>query len=62
MKLSHIIIAAGLALVPALTSCSGSKSGDGEMKAFVDDLMGRMTLEEKLGQLNLPASDDIVTE
>lgn len=61
MKLSHIIIAAGLALVPALTSCSGGKSGDGEMKAFVDDLMGRMTLEEKLGQLNLPASDDIVT-
>ncbi|MCM1316834.1 MAG: beta-glucosidase BglX [Bacteroides sp.] len=31
------------------------------MNAFIDDLMGKMTLEEKLGQLNLPASDDIVT-
>lgn len=31
------------------------------MNAFIDELMGKMTLEEKLGQLNLPASDDIVT-
>ena len=33
-----------------------------EMRQFVDQLMGKMTLEEKLGQLNLvPASDEIVT-
>ena len=32
-----------------------------QMNAFVDDLMGKMTLEEKLGQLNLPASGDIIT-
>lgn len=31
------------------------------MDAFVNGLMGRMTLDEKLGQLNLPPSDDIVT-
>lgn len=31
------------------------------MDAFVNELLGKMTLEEKLGQLNLPASDDIVT-
>lgn len=28
---------------------------------FIDSLMAQMTLEEKLGQLNLPAADDIVT-
>ena len=28
---------------------------------FINELMAKMTLEEKLGQLNLPASDDIVT-
>lgn len=32
-----------------------------DMKTFVDDLMGKMTLEEKIGQLNLPVSGDIVT-
>ncbi|RYZ48647.1 MAG: hypothetical protein EOP49_18175, partial [Sphingobacteriales bacterium] len=30
-------------------------------KEFVADLLSRMTLEEKLGQLNLPTSDDFTT-
>ncbi|MCH5229194.1 MAG: beta-glucosidase BglX [Muribaculaceae bacterium] len=51
----------GLLLLSSLASCSQSKSGDGAMDAYVDKLMSQMTLEEKLGQLNLPASDDIVT-
>ncbi|MGF2413049.1 MAG: beta-glucosidase BglX, partial [Ferruginibacter sp.] len=34
---------------------------DTKMKTFVDALMKKMTLEEKLGQLNLPGSGDIVT-
>ncbi len=34
---------------------------DPNMDAFVSDLMSRMTLSEKLGQLNLPSSGDIVT-
>ena len=34
---------------------------DQKMKTFIDQLMDRMTLEEKLGQLNLPASGDIIT-
>ena len=50
----------GLALLLGLTSCSNNKS-DNEMDAFIDDLMGKMTLEEKLGQLNLPVTGDIVT-
>ena len=54
--------AAALALFGATACSSDSKgSGDAEMDAFVNDLLGKMTLEEKLGQLNLPASDDIVT-
>ena len=31
------------------------QSEDTKMDKFIDDLMGKMTLEEKLGQLNLPA-------
>lgn len=34
---------------------------DATMKLFIDGLMRKMTLEEKLGQLNLPGSGDIVT-
>lgn len=32
-----------------------------KMDRFIDDLMGKMTIEEKIGQLNLPGSGDIVT-
>ena len=46
------------ALVVALASCSGHKS---EMDKFIDDLMSKMTVEEKIGQLNLPVAGDIVT-
>jgi len=31
------------------------------MEQFVDDLMAKMTLDEKIGQLNLPVTGDIVT-
>ena len=34
---------------------------DAKMKTFIDALMKKMTLDEKLGQLNLPGSGDIVT-
>ena len=46
------------ALCMALASCSGGKS---EMDRFIDELMGKMTVEEKIGQLNLPVAGDIVT-
>ena len=45
----------------ALFSCSEKKSSDAEMNRFIDELMSRMTLEEKIGQLNLPVTGDIVT-
>jgi beta-glucosidase len=34
---------------------------DTKMKVFIDALMKKMTLDEKIGQLNLPGSGDIVT-
>jgi beta-glucosidase len=34
---------------------------DAKMHQFVNGLLSKMTLEEKLGQLNLPASSDFVT-
>jgi beta-glucosidase len=34
---------------------------DPQMDRFVDNLMSKMTLEEKLGQLNLPSAGDITT-
>lgn len=55
MKKKILIISA---LCAALASCSGPKS---EMDRFVDDLMGQMTVDEKIGQLNLPVAGDIVT-
>ncbi len=38
-----------------------AQTTDAKMKVFVDGLMKKMTLEEKIGQLNLPGSGDIVT-
>ena len=46
------------ALCMVLASCTCGKS---EMDKFVDDLMSKMTVEEKIGQLNLPVAGDIVT-
>ncbi|MFT3682204.1 MAG: beta-glucosidase BglX [Ferruginibacter sp.] len=38
-----------------------AKAADQKMKTFIDALMKKMTLDEKIGQLNLPGSGDIVT-
>ena len=32
-----------------------------KMNRFIDELMGKMTLQEKIGQLNLPVTGDIIT-
>jgi len=49
-------------LIGCLIACQMLQAQTTEMRQFVDQLMGKMTLEEKLGQLNLvPASDEIVT-
>jgi len=46
--------------VAAQTS-QDAKSDSYRMKNFIDALMKKMTLEEKLGQLNLPGAGDITT-
>jgi len=35
--------------------------GSDRMKTFIDALMKKMTLDEKIGQLNLPGAGDITT-
>ena len=49
-------------IVPMLfAGCQSADNEKREMDKFIDELMSRMTLEEKLGQLNLPVAGDIVT-
>jgi beta-glucosidase len=38
-----------------------AQTTDNSMNVFIDKLMQKMTLEEKIGQLNLPVSGEIVT-
>ena len=50
------------ALALLMTLHAGAQNAaDAKMKTFIDALMKKMTLEEKIGQLNLPGSGDIVT-
>lgn len=47
-------------LLLIVSACS-HRSQQSEMDRFIDDLMAQLTLEEKLGQLNLPVGGDITT-
>ena len=59
MKYSKLIaLACG---VLTLTSYTPPPSANGEMDAFIDDLMAKMTLTEKVGQLNLLAVPSFVS-
>ena len=44
-----------------LTPSAMRAQQDTKMKLFIDNLMSKMTLQEKIGQLNLPVTGDIVT-
>ena len=60
MKLFRKVLI-GLMVLISLQA-AGQSSDPAKMKSFIDVLMKKMTLEEKLGQLNLPAgAGDIVT-
>lgn len=50
-----LCVAAGCPAVPA------TQAEKARMDKYISELMSKMTLDEKLGQLNLPPSDDIVT-
>ena len=55
--LSCILILSNAALIAQ----NKSSFNDQKMKVYVDALMKKMTLDEEIGQLNLPASGDIIT-
>lgn len=52
-------------LLAVIFGCSGvfaqDTSGDAKMKSFIDDLMNKMTIEEKIGQLNLVTAGYSIT-
>ena len=45
----------------AASLMANALTDEAKMNKFVDDLMSKMTLQEKLGQLNLPVAGEIVT-
>lgn len=59
MNLSRYCITSAFMLCALLVFAQKGKPD--RMKVFVDNLMSKMTLTEKLGQLNLPVAGDITT-
>ena len=59
MKRCKIMLLAMVSLI-AYNSKAQVRSGtDARMNQFITNLMSKMTLDEKLGQLNLPGAGDI---
>ena len=56
MKKKKLLLAAA-----ALFLSAAVHAQDARMEAFIDNLMSKMTLREKIGQLNLPVTGEIVT-
>ena len=50
-----------LAMALACAFMSAQAVDQAKMNQFIDELMGKMTLQEKIGQLNLPVTGDIIT-
>ncbi len=61
MRIKYVSLIFCLFLI--LLGCSQKRENgkNQEMDRFISELMSQMTLEEKLGQLNLPAAGDITT-
>lgn len=57
-RITGALLALCLGTMCALAQPSADET---RMKQYIDDLMSKMTLHEKLGQLNLPVTGDIVT-
>ena len=53
-----ILMASSALFINTAMAQTGSNA---KMKIYIDGLMKKMTLDEKIGQLNLPGSGDIVT-
>ena len=62
MKIRNFLALASLALLPLCSMQAKTHATDeGKMNQFIDDLMAKMTLQEKIGQLNLSVTGTIVT-
>lgn len=62
MKIRKFLAFASLALLPLCSMQAKTHAADeGKMNQFIDDLMAKMTLQEKIGQLNLSVTGTIVT-
>src|SRR6185312_8973469 len=68
MKTAKTIVVLLLLFAGTVHAQTGSRTNggaaiaaDAKMNSFISSLMSRMTLEEKIGQLNLPAAGDITT-
>ncbi len=59
--MKYIRIISLLCLSMAVTPLMAQSNNQVKMDKFIDNLMSRMTLREKIGQLNLPVTGDIVT-
>jgi beta-glucosidase len=51
----------GILFLMCLALTANAQTNEKEMNTFISQLMNQMTLEEKIGQLNLPGSGDITT-
>ena len=60
MKIKTTFVRAALAAMLFLPSVAHAQA-DAKMNLFVDNLMNKMTLREKIGQLNLPVAGNITT-
>ena len=60
MRIGRFLLTAVIT-ASAVTAMATPQADKGKMDKFIDNLMGKMTLQEKIGQLNLPVSGEIVT-
>ena len=60
MRIGRFLLTAVIT-ASAVNAMATPQADKGKMDQFIDNLMGKMTLQEKIGQLNLPVSGEIVT-
>lgn len=60
MRIGRFLLTAVIT-ASAFTAMAAPQADKDKMDQFFDNLMGKMTLQEKIGQLNLPVSGEIVT-
>jgi len=58
---TRIFLTVALFVTTMVTAQTNKQAKNEKMDKFVQGLLAKMTLEEKLGQLNLPAASDFVT-